>query len=381
MQTSLDIAVIGAGIGGLTTAIALRQRGIDAYVYESAPALRASGAGLVLSPNAMQVLRRLGLADRVREAGQPIERAELHDARSGLLQRIDIGVDYGEPTVAIQRRRLHEILVGDLPMDRVRLNAACESIIDDNGWPTITFTNGRATSPDIIVGADGLRSIVRSFVAPHAVVRYSGQTSFRGIASFDLPHPLARTSQEVWAPHCRFGFAPVAPGLVYWFASLDAPAGETQEPEEIVSQLRAMTSSFPEPATWLLEATAPVDILRTDMYDLQPFEGWSRSRVVLLGDAAHATTPNLGQGAAQAIEDALVLADRIASTPRAQDALRSYEEIRQPKTRFIVVRSMQLGRVAHVANPFGRAMRNFAVRFTPAVVARRQLNRMYALDY
>ena len=380
----MDVAVIGAGIGGLTAAVALRKRGIDAHVYEASSALRAAGAGLVLSPNAMQVLRRLGLADRVREAGIQLERAELHDARSGLLQNIDLAdaaIRFGQPTIAIHRRRLHDILTAELPESRVHVGAACESIGDEDGWPTVRFTTGRVISPDLVIGADGLRSNVRDYVAPGNALRYSGQTSFRAVALLDLPKAFMKTSREIWAAHCRFGYAAIAPGETYWFAALDAAAGQTQSPAETLAQLRKLLATFPAPVNRILDATAPTDILRTDMYDLPPFEGWSRGRVVLLGDAAHATTPNLGQGAAQAIEDALVLADQIANSTRLRDALKSYEEIRQPKTRFIVEQSWRIGRVAHVANPIGRAMRNLAVKFTPASVARRQLDRMYALNF
>jgi 2-polyprenyl-6-methoxyphenol hydroxylase-like FAD-dependent oxidoreductase len=338
----------------------------------------------LVSPNAMQVLRRLGIAEQVIAAGLPLKRAEIHDARSGLLQSIDLveaHLRFGEPTVAIHRRRLHEILMGQLPVGRVYTSAACENILVEDGWPAVRFTNGRVLMPDLIIGADGQRSAVRDFVAPGHALRYSGQTSYRAIASLDLPPEFAGTSCEIWSAHCRFGYAAVAPGEVYWFVAADAPAGESRTPMQNANELRAMLAAFPKPVSWLLDATEPSHILRTDMYDLAPFNGWSRDRVVLLGDAAHATTPNLGQGAAQAIEDALVLADQLDAHSRVTDALQSYEFIRQPKTRFVIERSRQIGRVAHVANPVGRAMRNLAVRCTPASVARRQMDRLYAINY
>lgn len=381
---SLDVVVMGAGIGGLTAAIALRRRGIDAHVFEAAPALRAAGAGIVLSPNAMQVLRRLGLATRVLEVGLQLDYAELHDASSGLLQRLDLADAerrFGEPTVAVHRRRLHEILATEIPNSRVHVDAGCDAVGEEDGWPTVRFATGRVISPDLIVGADGLRSAVRKFVAPEAALRYSGQTSFRAVAQLELPKAFARTSREIWAANCRFGYSMVAPGEVYWYATRDACPDQSLSPADTMAHLRTLLAPFPAPVSHLLDATVAEEIIRTDMYDLAPFTGWSRGRVVLVGDAAHATTPNLGQGAAQAIEDALVLADQIVRVPRLRDALKSYESLRAPKTRFIVERSRQLGRVAHVANPIGRAVRNLALRFTPASVARRQLDRLYALDY
>ncbi|HEY9229982.1 MAG TPA: FAD-dependent monooxygenase [Gemmatimonadaceae bacterium] len=381
-KKTLDVAVVGAGIGGLTVAIALRQRGIDAHIYESAPTLRASGAGIVLSPNAMQVLRRLGVANRVVAAGLTLEHAEVHDARSGVLQRIDLADAerrFGEPTIAIHRRRLHDILVAELRDGRVHVDSACDSVGEADRWPLVRFTNRRFISPDVVIGADGLRSKVRQYVAPNAYLRYSGQTSFRAIASLDLPHGFMHTSREIWAPNRRFGYSAIAPGEVYWYATIDANAGEPIA--DVDAYLEKLFQYFPAPVRHILDATLPADILRTDMYDVQPFNGWSRGRIVLLGDAAHATTPNLGQGAAQAIEDSLVLAEQIDNNARIDVALQSYEAIRQRKTRLIVERSRTLGRVAHVANPIGRAFRNLALKITPASVARRQLDQMYELDH
>src|SRR5262249_48740168 len=156
--------------------------GIDAHIYESAPALRAAGAGIVLSPNAMQVLRRLGVANRVVAAGLTLEHAEVHDARSGVLQRIDLADAerrFGEPTIAIHRRRRHAIPAAELRDGRIHLDAPCEAVTEEDRWPLVRFANRRVISPDLVIGADGLRSKVRHYIAPSASLRYSGQTSFR----------------------------------------------------------------------------------------------------------------------------------------------------------------------------------------------------------
>lgn len=380
----LDVAVIGGGIGGLTTAIALRQRGIEAHVYESAPILQVAGAGLTLSPNAMQVLRRLDLAERVYDAGVTLEHFELHDARSGPLQRFaiaDAARRHGEPMVAIHRRRLRDILASEVPESHVHTSATCEAVTELGGRPTMRFADGNTITADLVIGADGLRSTVRQYVAPGRTLRYSGQTSLRAVASLELPAELAHTAREIWAPHMRFGFLPIAPGEVYWFAVFDAPAADAQPPAETALPLDRLCASFPSPVADIVAATDAEQIIRTDIHDVAPFRGWSRGRVVLLGDAAHATTPNLGQGAAQAIEDAWVLADRLASSATVEDALARYEAIRQPKAHFVVERSWTVGRIAHVANPLGRALRNLAMRWTSASATQRQYDRLFALNY
>jgi 2-polyprenyl-6-methoxyphenol hydroxylase-like FAD-dependent oxidoreductase len=381
---SVDVAVIGGGIGGLAAAIALRRVGVDAHVYESAPSLRAAGAGLLLSPNAMQLLGRLGVADAVAAAGVRVEGGELHDARSGLLQRVDFSdavSRYGAPTVAIHRQRLHAILAAALPPDRLHLAAACVGVETADGRARIRFADGGLVDAGLAVGADGLRSTTRTHVAPAARLRYSGQTSWRGVADFAPPAGGAVASREIWDAGRRFGYAPVAPGETYWFATLDAPAGETDPPLGAPARLARTFAAFPAPVGALVAATDAERVVRTDIHDVEPFRGWSRGRVVLLGDAAHATTPNLGQGAAQAIEDAWVLADRVAALGVGDAALRAYEAVREPRARHVILRSRQLGRVAHAAHPLARALRNAALRWTPASAARREMDRTYRIPF
>jgi 2-polyprenyl-6-methoxyphenol hydroxylase-like FAD-dependent oxidoreductase len=142
-----------------------------------------------------------------------------------------------------------------------------------------------------------------------------------------------------------------------------------------------MAASFPAPVPELVAATDVERMLRTDMYDLAALPAWGRGRVVLLGDAAHATTPNLGQGGAQAIEDAYVLAEQLAANARPEDAFAAYQRIREPKARMVVDTSRRLGRIVHLGNPLARGLRNAALRLTPAVVARKQMEALYSLDY
>jgi 2-polyprenyl-6-methoxyphenol hydroxylase-like FAD-dependent oxidoreductase len=331
----------------------------------------------------MQLLGRLGVADAVVAAGVLVEGGELHDARAGLLQRVDFSdttARYGAPTVAIHRQRLHAVLAAALPPDRLHLAAKCVGVETTEGRARIRFADGGAVDAGLAVGADGLRSIARAHVAPAARLRYSGQTSWRGIADFALPAGTV-TSREIWDAGRRFGYAPVAPGEIYWFATLDAPAGEADPPLGAVARLAQRFAAFPDPVGALIAATDAERVVRTDMHDVEPFRGWSRGRVVLLGDAAHATTPNLGQGAAQAIEDAWVLADRVAALGTGDAALRAYEAVREPRARHVTLRSRQLGRVAHAAHPLARALRNAALRWTPASVARREMDRTYRIPF
>ncbi len=170
---------------------------------------------------------------------------------------------------------------------------------------TVRFSDGSATQADLLIGADGLHSVIRQQLFPSIAVRYSGQTCFRGIASFTLPPQLARTCQEWWSGEYRFGFSAIDAQHVYWFAPMLAPTGRPETFAEL--RLENRYAAFPALVPALLRHTPPTEIIRTDLYELPSLPYWRQGRVVLLGDAAHAMTPNLGQGGAQAIEDAVVL--------------------------------------------------------------------------
>lgn len=380
-----DVLIVGGGIGGLAAAVALRQRGVDAHVYEAAPALGEVGAGIWVPPNAMQVLARMGLADELARRGRRIERTELCDAAAGLLEAFDLRraeARYGFVTIGVHRSRLHALFMERLPSDALHLGKRAVRVTQREDDVAVEFDDGTRATARVVVGADGLRSTVREQVLPGTRLRYSGQSSYRAVVPYDLPPELERTSRELWAAGGRVGFSAIGPGEVYWYATLSAPAGERDAPGEARRRLDALASRFPAPVPELLAAAPEEALIRTDISDLQPIRAWHRSRVVLLGDAAHATTPNLGQGGAQAIEDGWVLAEQLAA--HSDDpgvAFRRYESIRRRKAHRVVARSRQLGRLAHLANPAARALRNAALRWTPQAVAWRQLDAVYALEY
>lgn len=378
-----DIVIIGGGIGGMTAAIALRQRGLAATVYEAAAELRPVGAGILVPPNAMQVYGRLGVADAVQQAGFVPRAAEILDARDGLLQRSDsVGLagSYGFPTVAIHRARLHGVLAAALGPAAIRLGKACTAIVDEPGGALVRFADGDAVRARVVIGADGLRSVVRQHLFPDAALRYSGQSSYRAVVPFALPEEIADVGWEVWGAGCRFGFSSVAPGEVYWYATVDAAPGTERDRRPYKERLAELFADFPAPIAALIAATPETSMLNTDIYDLRPLARWHRGRVVLLGDAAHATTPNLGQGGAQAVEDAAVLAECLATHREPEEAFASYERRRRAKASMVVARSWSIGKLAHVRNPVARAARNVVMRSIPPAMVARQFDTIFRLD-
>ncbi len=374
----MNIAILGAGIAGLTTAISLRQAGHAVTVFESAPSIRGVGAGLILAVNAMQVYRRLGLHEAILARGRNLEFFNV-DARTGRrLNRID-GVEltrrHGAPNVAIHRRDLHAVLLAQLDPAHVHAGKRAARTEETAGTVTVHFDDGSRRSCDAVVAADGIHSAIRRQLVPAARERYAGYTCWRAVVA--APELDSRETTETWGRPGRFGAVPLAGGDTYWFACVNAPARDTRLQAWRVADLQAHFSGYPEPIPRLLAATRDTDLLWNDINDLAPLDRFAFGRTVLVGDAAHATTPNMGQGACQAVEDAWVLADCLRAQPNPDAAFAAFEQRRLARTRWIVESSWNLGKIAQWENPLACALRDWAVRRTPQSVNANLAKRLY----
>ena len=389
------IAIIGGGIGGLTCAIALRQRGFEPMVYEQTAELGNVGAGIWLPSNAMQVMSRLGIADDLMAAGFELERIELCDRLLDKpLQTVGLATakeKFGYSTISILRSELQRVLVEHVGTESLQLDKRCARVLangdnGDNGddrsdgdMARVEFEDGTSIEADVVIGADGIRSIVREAVEPGVKLRYAGQTCYRGIAEIALPEKTARTCRETWGGRARFGYSVVASDRVYWFAALTSAAGGA-DTGPVVAELTDTFQHYSPLIADILAATDDSAVSRLDLYDFAPIERWHRGRVVLLGDAAHAMTPNLGQGGAQAIEDALALARCLEQESDLERAFAALKKRRYSKVRRLIDLSWRLGKAAHYENALARRLRNWVIRATPASITERQVHRMYALD-
>lgn len=375
------VEIIGGGIGGLVAAIALRRRGVEARVHEAKDGPAPEGAGIWVPTNAMAVLDDLELGDAVRERGVALDRVEIRDARAGALSTVDlraVEAEWGHTTISIHRAALHDVLLDALGRDAVAFGRRCVGVTRDGDRATARFDDGGKVGGRVIVGADGAGSVVRASLFPDVVVRDARQPCRRGLARLRLPARLSRRCWEVWGGDVRFGFSAIDAETVYWFMPIASDVEARLDEAHLVRDLGALVAAFPDPVPAIVAATPADAILRTELRDVVPLRRWSRGRVTLLGDAAHPMTPNLGQGGAQAIEDAVVLADELVHHARVSDALSAYERRRMPKVRRCVTTAWRLGKLAHVTHPVARTLRNAALKATPEPLTRRMTAWVYA---
>lgn len=360
--------VIGAGIGGLTAAAALHGRGWTVDLHERAPSREPAGSGLALGPNALRALDTLGAGDAVRALAAMTGTGGIRRPDGTWLSRTSAEAAqarYGDPTVAVHRADLVEVLASRLPGGTVHLGSTATAAHPD-GTLTTTDARGRRTAhrADLVVAADGIRSAVRTALFPgHPPVRYTGTTAWRGLVT--APFPDAAPG-EAWGRGQIFGTVPLAGGRTYFYATARAPEGARAADER--TELRHLFGGWHHPVPALLDAVSPAALLRNDVYDLpRPLPALHRGRIALLGDAAHPMTPNLGQGACQAIEDAVVLAHTATAahtgTGTGRDGgLAAYTAARLPRTTAVMRRSHQVARLTALSGRVPVAARDTALR-------------------
>ncbi|WP_222916609.1 FAD-dependent oxidoreductase [Natrinema sp. SYSU A 869] len=373
-----DVAIIGGGICGLTTALALERRGWTPTVYEAASEYRPIGAGILLQTNALLVLDRLGIVDRVREAGVPLEDNLIRSASGRVLTRFDLDrverADFGYGFMAIHRAELQRILLDELDAE-VRIGMTCEAVTDTE-TPAVRFTDGTQIEPDILIGTDGINSVVRDAVAPNVEPRALDSIVYRAIATVDLPEQYRTRGLEVWGEGTYTGGAPTDADRFYWFTTAPESTAEGRtDSRPTKAMLIGLFSEFPAPVPSVVESLDTETVLSTGLADVPPLEQWHRGSVVVAGDAAHGMLPFAGQGAAQAIEDALTLAHEITTCGESTAAFEIFEAKRKRRADRIRAESHRLGALITIQSRVGARIRNLAVGTLPDAVFRRARRR------
>ncbi|HEY9714966.1 MAG TPA: FAD-dependent monooxygenase [Chroococcales cyanobacterium] len=356
--------IIGGGIGGLSAALALQKVGIEAVVFEKTPEITEVGAGLTLWSNAILASRRLGVESEIIAAGSVIEKSRSVTPSGELLDQFDfagLAQKVGAPTVCVHRAELQRILrnavvAGDA--DAVQTGRKCINWEEKDGAVSVLFEDGSCELADLLVGADGIHSVVRPMLFGEERPRYAGYFAWRGIAH-GVSHLLSiGEALFIIGRGAQAGCFPCGDGRVYWFLTCNGPPGSLPSRDGNRPEILALIEGWQTPLSLFVEATEGDAILRNDIIDRPPRTAWGKGRTTLLGDAIHATTPNLGQGACQAMEDAVFLAHWLSTADSVQTGLRDYESSRKERTKFVIEQSWELGKIFQLSNPIAVWLRN-----------------------
>ncbi len=370
------INIIGAGIGGLTTALTLKKRGLNVNIFESTERIKPVGAGIILANNAMQVFQKLGLQDKIEKAGNRISLMKITDPQLNPLSVVDLSEyeqKYKVSNIAIHRGELQKILANEIGHNHINLSKRL-SKIEKNILFKLTFEDNTTIESKIIIGADGIKSVVRNQLFEKSKLRNPNQICWRGICEMDLPGKYHNELNEAWGKGKRFGFVKISNKKVYWYALANSKNVDTE------LNLTDFFSEFHTDILNIITLTKKEQIIASEITDLQPINKWQDENICLIGDAAHATTPNLGQGACQAIEDAYVIGKLLDSGLEIQNTFVEYENLRRKKAHSIVNTSWNIGKMAHLENRFGIWFRNLVMKNIPKSANKKQMDMIFNLN-
>ncbi|MFF4169429.1 FAD-dependent monooxygenase [Streptomyces sp. NPDC001744] len=372
-----NAVVVGGGIGGLAAAIGLRLAGWEVTVLERAAALGDAGAGISLHANGIRALDALGVGAAVRGAARPQYTGGTRTPDGKWLARMDgaaLERALGTPIVGIPRAALHRLLRAALPAGCLVTGAEATSLVRTGPGRAGVATGDGTREADLVVAADGVNSALRAHLFPgHPGPAYSGATVLRAVTDGELP--LDSDFELTWGRGAEFGHIVFADGRAEWHAVLNSPPG-VRHPDPL-AVLRHRFRDWHAPVPALLAATRPDAVLHHDIHELvTPLPSFASGRVVLLGDAAHAMTPNLGQGACQALEDAVTLAAALAAGPTVDAALLRYDAERRPRSQAVARAARRAGRMGQgLSHPLAVPLRNAALRAAPSRAALRAVLR------
>jgi FAD-dependent urate hydroxylase len=352
---NLKVIIIGAGIGGLTAGIALRQAGFEVKIFDKVQTLRPVGAGISLWSNGVKVLNRLGLGTQIAKIGGRMERMQYRNQSGELLNQIPLQPlieSVGQRPYPVARADLQQLLLDgyDAP---VHLGCQCVRVDQDEEGVTAHFADGSYAHADLLVAADGIHSLLREHVlGKPCAPQYQGYVNWNGLVPAHPDLAPADTWVIYVGNHQRASLMPVGNDRFYFFFDVPLPIGTPNQPGTYRAELTAHFAGWAEPVQKLIASFNPHQVARVEIRDLGPLSQMARGRVALLGDSAHATCPDLGQGGCQAMEDGLVLSQYLQTTNvGVADALRRYAADREERTRAVVLKARARAAMIHGEEP------------------------------
>lgn len=368
------ISIIGAGIGGLTLGSILKQQNLDFTIYESAPEIKPVGAGIMMAVNAMQIFEKLGLKEKIENSGNNIHGISITDEKLKTISTTNVLAlekKFNSCNVAIHRADLQNILADNLDFEKIKLNYSLKTIEKKENYH-LHFENGNEIESKIVFGADGIHSKVRNQIIQTGKIRNAEQKCWRGLTTFELPEKYLHHALEIWGKGKRFGFVKLSDNKVYWYALIN----QSNFTENM--NLSDIFSDFDPLVLQILESTKQENIILNDIIDLAPIRKWFAENLCLIGDAAHATTPNMGQGACQSIEDAYVLSKLLENDKNFNSVFEEFQKIRRKKVDYIVNTSWKIGQISQWEK--ANTLRNFVMRLIPESTNHKMIEKILQLE-
>ncbi|TAE37757.1 MAG: hypothetical protein EAZ70_02195 [Runella slithyformis] len=371
MKNKKQIAIIGGGIAGLTFARCLTTSEYDIHIFEKKEHFGEIGAAISMFPNALCVLDELGLLDKILESSGQFKTVYLKTQKGTILTKSEPKGDY--PVICIHRADLHGILLQNIDA-RLYNNHALKNISHlASGQIILDFENGESKVFDAVVGSDGIHSVVRKHIINDGEPIFRGYNIWRGVVktNFDIGY-----GSETYGRGQRVGIVPIKYGVYGWWATCNENYMQDDRPEGTKEKLNRLFGDWHYPIPDLINNTA--HILKNSLADRKPRKGWTKGNATLLGDAAHPTTPNLGQGGCMAIEGAFILAKSIHKYGLTKKSFDRYEELQYPRSEDIVNESLKLGKMGQLTNPVLVSLRNFAFKIMPSSLAMKMIDKYFS---
>ena len=368
------ISIIGAGIGGLTLGNILKQHNLHFTIYETAPEIKPVGAGIMMAVNAMQIFDSLGLKEKIESRGNKIHGIFITDEKLKTISTTNVLAlekKFNSCNVAIHRAELQDILAENVGFKNIKLNHSLQHIQKNENYH-LEFENDFKTESKIVFGADGIHSKIRNQIFKTGKIRNAGQKCWRGLTDFILPEKYNHHALEIWGKGKRFGFVKISEQKVYWYALVNE--NKFKGNLDLTEVFRDFDSLVLE----ILKSTQKENIILNDIIDLAPIPKWYVENLCLIGDAAHATTPNMGQGACQSIEDAYVIGKLLEKNKDFNFVFEDFQKIRLKKVDYIVKNSWTIGKISQWEK--GNQLRNFLMRSLPESMNQNMIEKILTLE-
>lgn len=380
MNVDSEFAIVGAGVAGLTAGFALQSLGRSCIIFEQSKAIKGIGAGFGLAANAMKAFELLGLRSEIEQLGHHLKSYNILDAQGRILFAPDtdsLSQNYHQRNFAIHRADLHQFLLSKVQDIHIAKRAI--RFDQSSNKVTIYFEDGSTHTSKYLLIADGVKSILRQQLLPQAVPRYAGYTCWRATISNDSLN--LQKGSETWGKEGRFGLTPLVNNRIYWYACINSEAQNPIYKNYTVNDLYRHFKDYHQPIPQVLNETKDKDLIWNDIIDIAPIKHFAYDNILLIGDAAHATTPNMGQGACQAIEDVAVLVDELNQEQTVPVAFKNFEKRRLARTKYITDHSKRIGEIAQLDHPLLIAGRNTIMRLLPQQLAQYPIDKLLSIDF